>query len=140
MKKSAGRPTGGIEVLMPLLALLLISCGSGSDNPPAATGVNASGDWSLVTTSAQQFDTSGGACLSGAGTLSVAGQRVSGDFAGTGAPNNVAGSIEADGTVVAQFTRNGQTIGNVLGSFSNLSGSGTWADIFGCSGDWTATR
>jgi hypothetical protein len=139
MKKSAGGPTGSIAVLMPLLATLLSSCGSGSDSSSGVTGVDASGDWSLVTTSSEQFDTAGGACLSGAGTLSVSGQSITGSFTGNGSANDVAGTIE-NGSVVAQFTRDGQTIGNVLGSFSSLSGSGTWADIFGCSGDWTATR
>lgn len=127
-------------VIVPLLvSTVLFSCSSGSDSSSGSV-VNASGTWSLVTTSTEQFDTAGGACLSGSGSLSVSNSGISGNFTGNGALNEVSGAVESDGSVVAQFIRDGATIGNVLGSFTNLAGSGTWADVFGCAGDWTATR
>ena len=123
-----------------LMSTALFSCGSGGSNSNSQPVVNASGTWSLVTTSIQQFDTTGGACLSGSGSMSINNSGISGNFTGNGALNEVSGTVESNGSVVAQFTRDGATIGNVLGSFTNLSGSGTWADVFGCSGDWTATQ
>jgi len=128
----------GFTVVAIVLATTLVACGSGDSS--SGTNINAAGNWSLVTTSNDQFDTTGAACLSGAGTMSVSGQQISGTFTGNSGSNAITGTIDSRGTVVAQFTRAGQTIGNVLGSFSSLSGSGTWADTFGCSGDWTATR
>ncbi len=141
MKKSIRKLSQPLFTLA--LVAILASCGSGGDdssNAGSTSSIDASGNWSLVTTSSNQFDTTGGACLSGVGTMSVNNQRLSGSFVGSSAENIVTGTIDSDGTVVAQFNRNGESIGNVVGSFSELSGVGTWADIFGCRGDWTATR
>jgi len=122
-----------------VLLVTITACGSGDSTSSGSDNINASGNWSLVTTSNDQFDTTGAVCLSGSGTMSVSNQRLTGTFTGNSGTNEITGTVDSNGTVGAQFTRAGQTIGNVLGSFSNLSGSGTWADTLGCSGDWTAT-
>ena len=55
-------------------------------------------------------------------------------------PTAVRGSISASGDVSGRFYLQGEQAGTFSGQFQERSGSGTWSNVFGCSGTWTASK
>ena len=127
-------------LLILLSSFLLVSCGS-SDNPPPNTVATLDGTYNVAVISTTQFDNFGGACANASGALQISGSNITGSVVGpSGVPLTLSGTVDTNGQITGGFAVNSSGVATYTGSVSGNSGSGTWTDIYGCSGTWSITR
>ena len=118
-----------------VLASLAVSCGGGDSDP------NFDGSYSLAAVSTTTFDVNGGQCGDASGAVLIEDSQMSGSVLTTnGTVFDVSGSITSAGSVTGGFAQSGQNAVTFDGSVSGNQGSGTWTDIFECTGTWTLTK
>jgi len=137
-----------------LSVLLLTACGGGgssdktdseSDSGTAAetttsTPANLSGKYTVVVTPSSS---AGNDCGGAVGSYDLASN---GDITGTvtdssGTVFTVSGDRETNGDVTGGFAfSNGQKSADFTGTIDDNAARGIWNDIYGCSGNWVATK
>ena len=126
-----------------LLAGLLVACGSDDDDDGqivAQVAADVDGDYSLTAPATTAFDTDGGQCSDGSGTLTLTDGVISGTVVTTGVlVFDLNGNVTDDGNVTGGFALSGENIVMFTGSIDDGTGSGSWEDNFGCLGTWEAT-
>jgi hypothetical protein len=55
-------------------------------------------------------------------------------------PYQVSGTVNNDGTIDLGLAIGSDNVANFSGTLSGNTGSGSWADIWGCYGTWTLTQ
>ena len=144
---------GTILSFFVLTTLLLTACGGGSGNDTPANGDDNGGDdnpqtivhkfdgeYSVTVTPSAQ---AGRECGSASGSYTVTNDK---DISGTvtdsnGTVHTVTGERDTDGDVTGGFAfSDGSKSADFEGTINDFGSNGTWADIYGCSGTWKATK
>ena len=108
---------------------------------PAATVItwNNNGTYNVTVTPTTATDINGNACGSAAGTITLSSDTVTGSVVDTfNRTFDISGSIDNSGNISGGFAYTGTNTASYTGQFSNKVGSGTWTDIYQCSGTWSA--
>ena len=126
-----------------LLAGLLVACGSDDDDDGqivAQVAADLDGDYSLTAPATTAFDTDGGQCSDGSGTLTLTDGVISGTVVSTGGlVFDLNGNVNDDGNVTGGFALSGENVVMFTGLVADSVASGSWEDNFGCLGTWEAT-
>ena len=126
--------------------LLLAGCGGGGSNKnddsttPPTQSAQINGKYNVVVTPSSS---SGQNCGSAAGTYTLTnGKNINGTVTDTnGTVFTVTGIRESNGYVEGGFAfSNGSKSADFSGNINENGSSGTWSDIYGCSGIWVATK
>lgn len=128
---------------------LLTGCGGGgssdtpkdsTDNDPQTTTFKFDGEYSVTVT---PHASAGVECGSATGTYTLANDK---DIQGTVTDTNgtvytVTGERDNDGDVTGGFAfSDGRKSADFDGTITDSGSQGTWSDIYGCTGIWTATE
>lgn len=132
-----------VRIASILLVGLLAACGSDDDDDGqivAQVAADLDGDYTLTAPATTAFDTDGGECSDGSGTLTLTDGVISGTVVTTGVlVFDLNGNVTDDGNVTGGFALSGENIVMFTGSIDDGTGSGSWEDNFGCLGTWEAT-
>jgi hypothetical protein len=118
-------------------ALFLFGCG-GSDSSSSFSDLN--GNYNLAATSTTDQDVYGGSCGNAEGTMTVNDSSLSGTLIDTwGNMYDILGEIDNNGNISGGFALSQGNVATFSGTISGNTLTGTWSDIYQCSGDWQAT-
>jgi len=124
-----------------MLMSLLTACGGASSSGSPSIADPLDGNYYLAATSLTETDINGGTCGDGSGTLNVIDETLGGNILTTnGELFDIVGTIDSSGRVTGGFAQSGQNAARFEGSISGSRGTGTWNDLYECSGTWEAIK
>lgn len=118
---------------------LVTSCSDIDTTEPASTTTKYDGAWDVVGLTDAPPDSEGENCAYGkaTGTLTISGWQLTGDITdNSGYAYAIAGTVDGSGKLSGGFTYEGYDAATFEGVLSSSEGTGRWADINGCPGDW----
>lgn len=133
-----------IKIANVLLLSVLLSACTGDDDPvvePPFVVTDLDGDYALSAPSTTEFDTNGGACGDGSGSLNIDNGTITGTATtDAGLSFDVSGTVDGMGQVNGGFALSTRIVVTFDGAFEGTRGSGNWVDEFECRGTLTATK